>query len=71
MIKGPKQFNMIQIYLNEDLYIKIKIKFRKIILGFLGHLPDFETKITFFLKSPKNSEGTYLQVSNRGFEKTI
>jgi hypothetical protein len=51
---------MIQIYLNEDLYLKIKIKFWKIILGFLGHLPDFETKITFFLKSPKNSEGTYL-----------
>ncbi len=59
MIKGPKQFDMIQIYLNEDFYSKIKIKFSKkkfdiffenFILGVLGHLPDFETKITFFPK---------------------
>jgi hypothetical protein len=50
---------MIQIYLNKDFYSKIKIKFSKkkfdiflenFILGFLGHLPDFETKITFFPK---------------------
>jgi hypothetical protein len=59
MIKGPKQFDMIQIYLNEDFYTKIKIKskkkkfdifFENFILGFLGNLPDFETKITFFPK---------------------
>ncbi len=59
MIKGPKQFDMIQIYLNKDFYSKINIKFSKknlkfflenFILGFLGHLPDFETKITFFPK---------------------
>ncbi len=59
MIKGPKQLDMIQIYLNKDFYSKIKIKFSKkkldiffenFILGFLGHWPDFETKITFFPK---------------------
>jgi hypothetical protein len=50
---------MIQIYLNKDFYTKINIKFSKkifyiffenFILGFLGHLPDFGTKITFFPK---------------------
>jgi hypothetical protein len=50
---------MIQIYLNEDFYSKTKIKFSKkkfenffenFILGFLGYLPDFKTKITFFPK---------------------
>jgi hypothetical protein len=40
---------MIQIYLNEDFYSKLKIKLKKknliyffnFILGVLGHLPDF------------------------------